>query len=543
MKNSRLANSILALAIFGAAGLPVAVAQDSTPRTPRTATDEALRKDAKERAHMGGSWFTPWSKIDGRDIHNYNDPGQELGEIQDAVLDRSSGRVLFVVVDTTDDMGLSGNTVLIPFRDLRWDAGREKVLLDPAADRSKTWASYSPKAWKAIRDPDADGATRGDDQSRALGDVLSRRADMESNDPYAQRFTGERKPYMIEGTITGVDRRVYPGSGEYTVVTVRTADGKTEKVTLGPSWYTTGDDWYPTRGSKVSVNAMRAGEGDQAEPVAMTTTINGKPRTFRNAEGSPAWVDSKRTASHVVRSRYVLGSEIAGKDVEARGERCGEVQDLIVECTSGEVAFLSIDPDKNFLGMADTKRLIPWSIASLRADGKVGIDASKEMVVASTPTPDKFDQAGQNEMLRQVYGAFEVPPMDFERRWRDGDTDRDRVRTDRSERRDMWANDGDIYKAARGGEVVSFSGRVVSVNQGREPWSDGEAMVIAVRNGNDTREFLVGPAAGDRVRTIKAGDQVTVEGWNTKAKGNQVMIARTLTHDGKTVTFWSEEKK
>ncbi len=109
--------------------------------------------------------------------------------------------------------------------------------------------------------------------------------------------------------------------------------------------------------------------------------------------------------------------DIKGADVRCRGESCGEVDDVLIDTVSGRALLLSIDPDENFLGIADTKRLVPWSIATLGFDGTVNVDADKTMVTNSVETPDDLDGYRTGAALRPVYDPFQVsvPRAGFER--------------------------------------------------------------------------------------------------------------------------------
>jgi len=112
-------------------------------------------------------------------------------------------------------------------------------------------------------------------------------------------------------------------------------------------------------------------------------------------------------------SPLVLASELDGKTLNCRAETCGEVEDVIIECMTGRVAFVSIDPDSNFLGMGDTLRLVPWGVVTPGADNKLWIDGSRAMIEASPEVPKDLAMLTSNGMYRNVYKSFDYPVADF----------------------------------------------------------------------------------------------------------------------------------
>jgi sporulation protein YlmC with PRC-barrel domain len=130
----------------------------------------------------------------------------------------------------------------------------------------------------------------------------------------------------------------------------------------------------------------------------------------------------------------VLLSELKGAKLDCRGTTCGRVDDVVLEMNSGMVAFVSIDPDQNFLGVGDTKRLAPWSVVSIGADGKVRVDAQKEMMLSTTKTPDDITTLNRSGDVDAIYNAYQVPARDYDR-WRDEDYN---YRYDWRREREMW---------------------------------------------------------------------------------------------------------
>lgn len=219
----------------------------------------------------------------------------------------------------------------------------------------------------------------------------------------------------IEGQVRTVSREYAPGQGEQIIVELQAQDGTTKKVALGPTWYVAGHGAGINRGDRITVDAVPI-------YVATSTQVNGKELALRSEKGTPAWSDNSfRSGDSSYSSPYyqhVLLSDLRGAELDCRGTECGKVNDVIIDAGSGSIAFLSIDPNVNFLGIGDTKRLVPWSVATVGVDGTVRIDTTKEMMTASPETPSDFKTLSAAGGTDAIYRAYQVPPRsddDFRR--------------------------------------------------------------------------------------------------------------------------------
>jgi sporulation protein YlmC with PRC-barrel domain len=311
-----------------------------------------------------------------------NANGDEIASVSDLIMDRGSGRIEYVVIKTGTTLGMGGRAVAIPFGSFRWETGKDRFVLASTAEQLKQFPEYTPESWKAMKESVKD-------DKNALRQRLA--ADAASpNDPYSGTLDTAKKA-RIEGEITKVERVRTTTFGEQVVITVATADKTARRIALGPSWYINSAPAAPMRGDKVVVDTL-ALPRDPDQLLAGTHLRTGdRELHLRNTDGSAAWalqtVEAEGHNYSTTYTRYLVLSHLSGMKVDCRGNECGKVNDIILDRRSGEIGFLSIDPNQNFLGLSDTKRLIPWSVATVTLDGKVRIDASKEMVLASPETP------------------------------------------------------------------------------------------------------------------------------------------------------------
>lgn len=176
----------------------------------------------------------------------------------------------------------------------------------------------------------------------------------------------------------------------------------------------------PNRGGADAANPDRTdkqgGNQDRTRDPNRTTDAT-KPHDASNPNHRDPNHDDRRDAMHYenMGSPFILSNEIDGKNVAARGEKCGTVNDLIVDTYSGRVAFLSIDPDANVLGLGDTKRLVPWTVVMGVGKDLVTLDSSKAMITASPKTPGDLKQLGTADAYRGVYTAYEVQSPNYQR--------------------------------------------------------------------------------------------------------------------------------
>jgi len=303
------------------------------------------------------------------------------------------------------------------------ETGEGATNATPSVDRTRA-AKERGRTW---RNAESQG------EPPALNDWMWDQSSSRSNDPYPSQWTTGSKE-RIEGEIKRVERQYTNGQGEQVILEIAAADGTTKRVAVGPSWYVTGGEQAFNRGDRVTVEAMPV-------YVATSAQVNGKEFKYRGDDGKAAWSSDTFQSGGATYSapyyRNVLVSELRGAQLDCRGQQCGKVGDVILEMNSGMVAFLSIDPNENFLGIADTQRLAPWSVVSIGADGKVRVDAGKEMMLQAMKTPSDVATLNQQGQADAIYGAYQVQPRDYDR-WRDDDY---RYNDQWRREREMWRRD------------------------------------------------------------------------------------------------------
>lgn len=465
--------------------------------------------------------------LNGRDVVNTS--GEDIAEVSDVILDRGSGRIEHAILTTGAILGMGGRQVAVPFRELRWDPAADKLTLAMTKEQLEQLPEFSEDAWAGLRKPEG--------LSDRLGAWLTGEDVDERTDPYATAFEGAKHEH-IEGEIVSVNR-TRGGNGEQMEVEIKTNSGETRRVSLGPSWFLSGGANPPMRGDKVVVDAVQVPRDANGLWVANSIRTGDRDFTLRESGGAPMWsMKSAKSDGQDYSTpywRYVLLSDVRGQRVDCRGQECGKVDDVVLASRSGEIAFLSIDPNENFLGIGDTKRLVPWSVATVGLDGTIRLDASKEMVLASPETPSDFT-SGASTISDRVYRAYDVPQPRY--------MDRDQARSDmRQDGRAAWAKGGGILGSwSTAGSPRTIDGKVVEMTE-VHLGDGGSARAVKISTSSGEETVLVGPAwyMDNQELMYRPGDPIKLKARRITVDGKEHLVAGSIDHNGRSTTLIDDD--
>lgn len=492
-------------------------------------THDSSKKAAAPASVRPGVDFRASKWLSDREV--VNDNGEKIANVADLILDRGSGRIDYLVVKTGTTLGLGGKTVAIPYSAFRWDGKDENFLLASTTEQLKKFPEFSAKEWSSMME--SKGEVKSDLRDRMAADAAA------STDPYLGSLDTAKRS-RVEGEITQVDRVRSSGFGEQVVITIKTSDGSTQKVTLGPSWFVNGSAVVPMRGDKVVVETL--GLARETEPLSVATHLNIADRKLhlRGSDGSPAWaleaVESDGRTYCTPYWRNLLLSNLRGMKVLCHGNECGKVNDIILDRRSGEIGFLSIDPDQNYLGFADTKRLVPWTVSTVALDGTVRIDASKEMVIASPVTPSDVMALNNGATSEMVYNAYKVASPKFEPPKQTSPIS--------ALPTDAWSAKGLILKSVDHKSNRTISGQVVDFTTVKFDGDTQPAKALKIKVGNMEETILLGPVwyLDKQKLAFAAGDQVTVDTCKITINGTTHWIANSVDSNGTKVVLLDGNK-
>jgi sporulation protein YlmC with PRC-barrel domain len=365
------------------------------PEKPRMTSPKG--EPAQSRSEV----FVAGKKILGLHVKNAED--KSLGTVDDMIIDRGSGNIEYLVLKSGAVLGMGGKLVTVPYASFGWDQVEKHVTLAATPEEIKAWPEFEKKRWM-------DGPRASDSYIRTIGKDYYDSA----HSPWPLQARGGDATTHVKGTVKTITHHTVDGGRDELVVVVSSPDQRDREIVLGPSWYIGGNNSIALyRDAPIEVDVFQTDRSGGSVAVARTARVNGRELTFYDAQGRPMWnPESGGTGGDVFAAvPFVLLSEVKGKPVDCRGDKCGKVEDVVVECTTGRTVFLAIDPDKALLGIGDEDRLVPWSVMTRSPDGTVHLDATKAMVTSAPTSPKDLKTLADDNMYKRIYGVYDVPPM------------------------------------------------------------------------------------------------------------------------------------
>lgn len=81
-----------------------------------------------------------------------NTKGENLGKIEEIMVDMASGRVAYAVLSFGGVMGIGDKLFAIPWKALRLDTANKQFVLDVPKDRLKSAPGFDKSAWPKMAD-------------------------------------------------------------------------------------------------------------------------------------------------------------------------------------------------------------------------------------------------------------------------------------------------------------------------------------------------------------------------------------------------------
>ena len=89
-------------------------------------------------------------EVIGIKVENLN--GENLGKISEIMLDKLSGKVAYVVLESGSFLGIGGKLFAIPWKAFHYDADKECFILDITSDRLKKAPGFDKNNWPDMAD-------------------------------------------------------------------------------------------------------------------------------------------------------------------------------------------------------------------------------------------------------------------------------------------------------------------------------------------------------------------------------------------------------
>jgi sporulation protein YlmC with PRC-barrel domain len=238
-------------------------------------------------------------KILGSKVRNMK--GEELGTIQDIVVDIDMGRILYAVMDFGGFLGIGGKLFPVPWQSLAplpsegiffLDVSKAKLKDAPAYDKDSLpdmgdmhWGTKVADFYSASREE------RGYDYGYGYG--VGFYPGIAQQDPFAGTFD-PKSMKTLSGEVIKVER-IVPEKGNLSQMQAELivfADRKEAiPVYLGPMWYVIGPDKRIPFKSGDRVTATGSWITSKTEPFLIATAVSKGDQTLklRRENGSPLW--------------------------------------------------------------------------------------------------------------------------------------------------------------------------------------------------------------------------------------------------------------
>ena len=182
----------------GCLALTAVSQQETQPGArPRPAADTPQR--------TGNVNFILYSDCKGKEVTSQN--GEEIGTLENAIVERGSQRAKFFVIDADNRM------TAVPFHAFRWDAANDQFMLTVGEDQLRTMPEFDEKRWEQL------ATTR--DTNDPLVQALMRESSWPQRDLYLTGDQASLETINLEGEITRVEYRDIEGMAEQIVLHVR----------------------------------------------------------------------------------------------------------------------------------------------------------------------------------------------------------------------------------------------------------------------------------------------------------------------------------
>ncbi|MFO0832325.1 MAG: PRC-barrel domain-containing protein [Phycisphaerales bacterium] len=355
------------------------------------------RRGQDTKSDTRAPMFLSCDRVRGMDVKN--SAGDSVGTIKDLILDRGSGEIAYIVLKSGTVLGMGGKDTVVPFDAFGWTYDGKNASMEVVPDQVKNWPEFDLDAWSK--------SNRSED---SLPRVLASRY-YHGDAPQTSNVDG-RSPERIHGKITKISRRSGDNVPEEVVITVNDGGRSRQEVVLGPSWYLSGNNVVLYRDADVDIDTIRVTRGGEQYTYASNITMDDRRVPLYSGTGWPSWsARAQGTPQDYVDTPFVLSTEIDGKSVVARGEKSGEVEDIILDANGRRIAFLAVDPSA-----LDDRHLVPWNIVSTVGKDMIMLDASKEMISLSAKAPSDLSTLYASDAYKAIYRTYDIPePNDTNR--------------------------------------------------------------------------------------------------------------------------------
>jgi len=236
------------------------------------------------------------SKIIGSAVQNPQ--GEQLGTIEELIIDTESGETLFAVLSCCGFLGFGTDLFAVPWKSLIPKPALGIFILDVELEKLQEAPTFSPEDWPAIGDREWGAGIyqyygyplRTYPGGRYSYSTYSQRqvGGWGMATPYGREFNPETVE-TFEAEVIRIDRFVPMEAMTEGIELIVNLEGNPTPVHLGPSWYLDYQDFDIQEGDQIEVTGSRLELG--GIPIVIATEIKSDESSLnlRDEMGFPAW--------------------------------------------------------------------------------------------------------------------------------------------------------------------------------------------------------------------------------------------------------------
>ena len=522
-KNKKFTGIALAVALTAGTSIALAAGPDTkksdTKNTMHNGHSHTMSEhmDSDHQVHDATAWlsFVRADTLMGVRVIGSDD--NTIGTINDFVVDRGTGRIAYAIIGHGGILTLGQDVFAVKYDRLNYFPVDENFEIGMTEMQANRQVEFLPENWKNLNHSD---------WMTELKDFVS----SEDTYRYGDTTMTDADTTTVKGTVTKLNRQEYERN-EDVVLTITGNDGNTSKVVLGPSWYVMGNENAPSVNDRVEIKAFE----HDGRWIATEAMIAGKELKLRDTDGHVLWkTQSKKTP------RFVMLSDLKGKNIEVGGTTGGEVDDTIIETSSGRVAFFAFDPNENLFGLADDLSLVPWGAVQIASDTTLWSDISDDQFEHALPMPENLETMRTKRSISSAYARFSMETPNFESSTRSNYTNGDSEQWDRSG--DAWGKGSKLTKTFAEGKKRQVQGDFINYDTVELQNGAITASSMWIKTDDGKRQVILGPDwyFQNQDLEIEWGDMVKVMGRVATIDGETFVAAWKIEHNSSSWTLWND---
>jgi sporulation protein YlmC with PRC-barrel domain len=242
------------------------------------------------------------SDVVGMDVHSGAD--EDLGELEDVMIDLNSGRIGYAVLSFGGVLGVNEKLFAVPWQTLKTDAEADKLVLNVDTDKlanapgfdENDWPDMSELNWSkdvhAFYGSDPNwiyGYTdEGQNQNKAQSEKSGKNG-WGADSEYNRKFNAGAVQ-TFRGTITDMgSSEPMDGMSEAATITLRNDQGEDVVVHLGPEWFIDNQEHQFKENEQVEVTGSRIDMDGKPVILAVEVKRGSDTLRLRDRNGRPFW--------------------------------------------------------------------------------------------------------------------------------------------------------------------------------------------------------------------------------------------------------------